>query len=149
MSDDTQHFILYYIVAPLLVLFIAWFAKTLWNRFRKTKIRVLVHEAYFRNRNDHKPYYFIKVANLSTKYKATISHVWVIDGNKNLNLINNERILPYKLEPSDEWETWVEKNKVINQSKIFKNVRVKLTNGKIVKSKHHKNVPEEGHVAGN
>lgn len=143
-----NNLLLYYIGAPLLVLFIAWISKIIWQAANKTKVKVLVHEAYFQNTNDHNPYYFIKVANLSTKHAITITHAWIKDANKNLHLINNERKLPHKLEPSDEWEVWIRKDKVVDQIKIFKNVRIKLTNNKIIKSKRNKKVPEEGYVAG-
>jgi len=110
--------------------------------------KVLVHEAFFIDSNNSKPYYFIKVQNRSSTNNVTITHIWVEDKNKQLHLLNDKRHLPRKLGPSDEWETWIEKEKIADQKNNYTNVKVKLSDETILKSKHNKTVPSRGYVAG-
>ena len=132
-----------YIIAPLLVLFLVWLVNQIWLKTQKPI--VLVHEAFFSN--TPKPYYFIKVQNHSQKYNFTITHVWIEDKEK-VHIVNNNRPLPKKLKPTDEWETWIEKSKITDKDNVYFNVRVKLSDNRILKSKLNKKVPSQGYVAG-
>lgn len=109
----------------------------------RNKVRVLVHEAYFDN--NPQLFYFIKVFNLSPKNNFTITHVWIEDSKNNLEVLSNK--LPHKLEISDVWETWYQKDRVKDQTNIFKNVRIVLSNGKTYKSKQNFNVRPKGFIA--
>ena len=109
-------------------------------------VKVLVHEAFLVGK-DQTPYYFVKVINSSPKNIFTITHVWVKDYNKEIDILNQERHLPHKLEASDIWETWFSKELIEDKDNIFKNVRVVLSNGKTYKSKKNSNVRPLGSVA--
>jgi len=111
----------------------------------RIKVRVLVHEGYFLN--NPTPYYFVKVMSLSPKTPITITHAWVVDGKEKKDFINLKRPLPYKLSQSDQWETWLPKNSIVNRKNIFRNVRILLSNNKICKSRKNKGVPSMGYVA--
>jgi hypothetical protein len=111
----------------------------------RTKIRVLVHEAIMIG--SQIPMYFVKVINISTEKDLTITHIWVKDTDKELDIINLDRPLPFKLEKSDIWETWFEKNKIKDKDKVFQSVRVELSDGKIYKSIKNVNVRPIGFVA--
>lgn len=113
--------------------------------FRR-KIKVLVHEAFMTGDSD--PYYFIKITNLSNKNIFTVTHIWVKDGLKEIDIINPNRVLPHKLEVSEQWETWIPKNYISNHKDIFKNFRVVLSDEKVYKSKENKKVRPSGHIAG-
>lgn len=121
--------------------------KVLEARDARKDVRVLVHLAYFTHDKTAKPYYFIKVANLSPNSKFTITHIWVGDGKNKVNILNIQRPLPHKLEPSDTWETWIPKELVKEQKDVFKKFQVMLTDGKVYKSKKNTNVPSAGFVA--
>lgn len=112
----------------------------------RTKVKVLVHEAYFDNGNT-KPYYFVKIVNVSYETPITITHIWIKD-EKEIDLINVERPLPYKLDKTDIWETWFPKDIIIDHANIFKNVYVILSNEKEYRSKKNKKVRPYGMIAG-
>lgn len=134
------------LVSPLIVYLIVLGSRGMISLLKKTK--VLVHQASFINSNDSKTYYFIKVQNRSLKNPVTITHVWVRGKTEQLHLLNQDRPLPRKLEPSDEWETWIDTDSIIDKRNIYKNVRVKLTNETILRSKHNKKVPSVGSISG-
>ncbi len=52
----------------------------------KTKISILVHEAFLNGQNESM--YFVKVTNLSPENIFTITHVWVKDENTDLDIMN-------------------------------------------------------------
>jgi len=113
----------------------------------RTKIKVLVHEAFFIGDPKREPYYFVKVINLSSETSFTITHVWVKDGSKEIDIINPHRPLPRKLEKSDIWETWFRKDLIEDQNNVFRNVRVVLSNGREYKSKKNLDVRPAGYIA--
>ena len=113
----------------------------------RTKVTVLVHKAFFIDGSGKKPYYFVKVINSSPNAPFTITHVWVKDNSKEIDVLNPKRPLPHKLKPTDIWETWFSKDIIQNQDDIFNNVFIVLSNGKEYKSKHNKTVRSVGFVA--
>ena len=64
--------------------------------------------------------------------------------------IKKERKLPYRLKPEESWETWVKLSDIPDDilNNINKLARVRLSNGKILKSKANRNIPNEGYVPG-
>ena len=105
-----------------------------------------MHEAFLSG-TSQESFYFVKVVNSSPKNIFTITHVWIKDRTKEVDVINQERPLPHKLKASDIWETRFSKKLIEDQNKVFKNVRVVLSNGKIYKSKKNLKVRPIGFVA--
>jgi hypothetical protein len=128
------------VVAGIIYLLANWFTDIF-----KAPIKVLVHEAFLGNSTE--PMYFVKVTNLSTKSIFTITHIYVKDKKNDLDLLNIDRPLPYKLSASKQWETWFAKSKIIDNKRIFKNVRIVLSNGKTYKSNKNSKVRPIGFVA--
>ena len=112
----------------------------------KVKIKVLVHEGFFIEKN-RELYYFVKITNLSPQNIFTITHVWVKDKSKEIEIINPARPLPHKLSSSDTWETWFSKDIIEDKNNVFKKVRVVLSNGKTYKSEKNIDVRPAGFVA--
>ena len=86
----------------------------------RTKINVLVHEAFLIGDPKREPHYFVKVVNLSPETMFTITHIW---------------------------ETWFRKDIIKDRNNVFKNVRVVLSNGRVYKSKKNLDVRPAGFVA--
>jgi hypothetical protein len=128
--------------------FVTWLIdKILQARDARIKIKVLVHEACFFGDPKNVLYYFVKIINLSSKSKFTITHIWAKDGSQEKEILNPEKPLPYKLEESDIWETWFPKDIIGDQMNIYENVRVVLSNGKEYKSKKNLDVRPAGSIA--
>lgn len=126
--------------------FLMWLVgKVLQSWDSRAKIKVLVHEAYFIGGKD--PHYFVKVINCSTEKMFTITHIWIKDRSKEIEVLNPERPLPHKLERSDIWETWFIKDIIEDQGSVFENVRVVLSDGKVYKSIKNNDVRPVGFVA--
>lgn len=102
----------------------------------RTILKVLVHEGFIIG--DTQPYYFVKIINLSREKEPVITHIWARDVDKEIDLINPQRPLPYKLGKSAVWETWFSNDLIRDTNKIFTNVNVEISDGKIYKS--HKNL---------
>lgn len=137
--------ILIYYILPLAVLLSGGLIRLIWLWLRKYRPRVLVHKACFLN--NPTSYYFIKIQNRALK-DITLTHVWVRDNGEEIHIIDKTRPLPTKLSPTDEWETWIEEDKISDKKNVYSNVRVKLSDDRILKSKFNKNVPSHGFVAG-
>lgn len=113
----------------------------------RTRVSVLVHEAYIERDLEGTPKFFIKVTNLSKSRDITVTHVWVGDEGGGVDILNVMRPLPKTLRPTEQWETWVEKKSVGGIGNIFSKIMVKLSNGKIIPSSQNKNVRPRGYVA--
>ncbi len=111
----------------------------------RAKVKVLVHEAYFLDIQNKEPHYFVKISNCSSETTFTITHIWVKDDKKEIEIMSRQ--LPRKLEKSDIWETWFPKNNINDQHNIFNNVRVVLSNGKVYKSRKNTKVRPVGFIA--
>lgn len=113
----------------------------------KQTVRVLCHRAFLLPNGPE--CYFINVTNLSPQRKAEITHVWVACG-EDIHVLNSSRPLPRRIEPEESWETWVEVARVPTEFRelAFDLVRVRISNGRVIKSKENKNVPSAGFVPG-
>jgi hypothetical protein len=124
-----------------------WLAdKILQARDARTKVDVLVHEAYLTG--DNRPQYFVKVVNLSPMTEFTITHIFAKDGSHEIDILNPQRPLPYTLNKTKMWETWFPKSLINDHNKIFENIYIVLTNGKEYKSRKNKTVRPKGFIAG-
>jgi hypothetical protein len=113
----------------------------------KQSLRVRCHRAFLLPSGPE--CYFINVANLSLQREAEITHVW-IEGPDQVPVLNPSRSLPRRLRPEETWETWIAVDslpKAIQQDS-FELARVRLSNGRIVKSGKNTDVPSAGYVPG-
>lgn len=110
-------------------------------------VRVLCHRADLLPQGED--CYFINVTNLSLQRNAEVTHVW-IQCEKDIPVLNAFRTLPRRLRPEESWETWIEANKLPPSIRddAFKLARVRLSNGRIIKSTENTNVPIAGYVPG-
>jgi len=113
----------------------------------KQSVRVLCHRAFFLPNGPE--CYFINVTNLSLQRDAEVTHVWIESGNE-IPVLNLSRPLPRRLRPEESWETWIEVERlpIPVREDAFKLARVRLSNGRIIKSKKNENVPIAGYVPG-
>jgi hypothetical protein len=93
------------------------------------------------------PYYFMKVTNLSQNREIWIEHVW-LEGDPRVNVVMPERPLPARLRPDETWEGWRSTAELSHIANVERAGRVRLSNGKTVKSRPNKGVPPFGYVAG-
>ena len=115
-----------------------------WQQGRR-KVRVLVHPAVFRG--DLTPCYFVNVTNLSRDREVEVTHVW-FDVDSPVHVLRPERPLPVRLRGDESWETWIEFAKLVHASNPETLARVRLSSGKIIKSRLNPDVPTEGFVPG-
>ncbi len=111
---------------------------------------VLVHDAVLLGPNEH--CYFIKIINRSDKKDFTITHVWIEDQGKNVSIINEKAPLPKKISPSDIYETWIKTSEIAKEKEmVYKKVRVRLSYGRILKSKFNEgaSLPGKGMISNN
>ena len=111
-------------------------------------VRVRTHLAFFAS--SRQQCYFINVVNRSLKRDVEITHVW-IQGDEQIRIQNPDRNLPRRLKPEESWETWIPVDHLPKhlRNNAFELARVRLSNGKVLKSRKNKNVPESGTIAGN
>jgi hypothetical protein len=125
-----------------------WFANQArgWHQWRR-HVRVLVHRAFFLPGPPPPWYYFVKVTNLSPRREIEITHIW-FDTNPRVDILNPVRPLSARLRLDETFETWVPVTEVPDVAHVERLVRVRLSSGKIVKSRLNKDVPPVGYVAG-
>lgn len=114
------------------------------------RLRVTVHRAYFSKTDPRVWAYFINVTNISRNRDVEITHVWFAT-EPELHATPPERPLPKRLKPDEVWETWIEEFRVPERfrgSAAFELGRVRLSTGRVIRSKENKNVPKFGHVPG-
>lgn len=131
------------ILSSLVVTGLIYLLIKLFTNILNERISVLVHEASFIGSND--PMYFVKVTNLSPNEIFTITHVYINDSEKEIDLL--DKPLPHKINPSEQWETSFPKSKIKDNKNIFRNIRVDLSNGKIYKSTKNLKIREVGYIA--
>lgn len=132
------------IVSVMVQMVLDWLFKIIGLR---QSVRVLCHRAHFLPSGPE--CYFINVTNLSPQRDAELTHVWMACG-EDIHVLNPSRPLPHRLRPEESWETWVEVNKLPMPVRVtaFNLARVRLSNGRIIKSKKNENVPSAGFVPG-
>ena len=113
------------------------------------RVHAIMHKAYFVDTEPRIWAYFFKIANLS-KGDIEVTHVGMDCGEDYIEAHPDERPLPKRLKPDEEWETWIEFDKLPNwiHDNPFPHGRVRLTTGRIIKTKRAKNIPPKGEVAG-
>lgn len=92
-------------------------------------------------------FWFVKVTNLSASRDVGITHVWV-EGDPMITPQIPERPLPTRLRPDEEWEGWVPLETVAHVYDPARAFRVRLPNGKVLRSRPNATVPPVGDVAG-
>jgi len=107
-------------------------------------VRVLVHRAYFTGSSV--PHYFVKVTNLSPQREIEVTHIW-FDTTPPVHLLNPERPLPARLRLDETYETWIP-TAAVPAPEPESLARVKLSSGKVIKSRLNAHVPPFGGVAG-
>ncbi len=110
-------------------------------------VRVRVHEAYFVRLGPESPWhYFINVVNLSPRREIEITHIW-FDTDPQVPVLKG-LYPPPRLRPNATFETDVPVAAVPDVPKNVKRLgRVRLSSGKIVKSKPGK-PPSVGYTGG-
>ena len=112
----------------------------------RRRVKVLVHRAYFRGGNI--PHLFVKVTNLSATRETEITHVW-FEVDPRVDVVLPDRPLPARLRPDETWEGWAEiTGPLAGINDAERLARVRLPNGKVVKSRPNKDVPPVGYVGG-
>ncbi len=113
----------------------------------RQKVRVLCHRAVLLANGSE--CYFINVTNLSLQRDAEITHVWMECGDE-IPVLHPSRPLPRRLTPEESWEIWIELQRLPAsfRDNAFEHARVRLSNGRIIKSKKNENVPRAGYVPG-
>jgi hypothetical protein len=92
-------------------------------------------------------YYHVKVVNLSPKRDIWITHVW-FEANPRADILIPQRPLPARLRLEEEWEGWVNAAHLASATRVQWLGRVRLSNGKIVRSRPCKDIPPRGFVGG-
>lgn len=121
---------------------------TLWKIIdNRRNIRFTVHRAFFINSRIE--CYFLNVTNLSSKKEIEITHLWFED-RPQIPVINYDRPLPKRLKPDEPWESWIRITSIPDWIKEnpYNKARLRISTGRVIKSKENKNVPETGSVPG-
>lgn len=110
-------------------------------------VKVQCHRAYILPNGPE--CYFINVRNASPQRDAEVTHVW-ITGESDIHVINQARPLPRRLKPEESWETRVEVGLLPAEIRedAYCLARVRLSNGKVLKSNRNKDVPSAGFIPG-
>jgi hypothetical protein len=113
----------------------------------RRKVSVLAHRAAPLGTSSE--CYYMKVVNLSKDRDIEITHIWY-ETNPPLHNLNSDRPLPARLRPDETFETWVPVAALPEPD--APNVEqlgcVRLSSGKVAKSRLNKHVPPIGYVGG-
>jgi len=90
------------------------------------------------------PVVCIKVTNLSPQREVQIEHVWY-QGTPQVALLAG---LPARLRLDETWEECIPTDRVAHIPEVEHAGRVRLSNGKIIRSRPNRNLPPVGRVAG-
>jgi hypothetical protein len=113
---------------------------------RRRHVRVLVHRAFFQVPGSPQCF-FIKVTNLSSSREIEVTHIWFATEPR-ADVLNSERRLPARLRLDETFETWIPVSAVPAARSVESKARVRLSNGKVIRSKLDKRIPPIGDVAG-
>ena len=105
----------------------------------RRKVSVLAHRAYLSMGPEC---YFMKVLNLSQDRDIEIADIWYETNSRTYNL-NSDRPLTARLRPDETFETWVPVADLPepDASNVEQLGRVRLSSGKVIKSRLNKHVP--------
>jgi hypothetical protein len=108
----------------------------------RRRVSVLVHRAY--PMGSAEQHYYMKVTNLSRDRDIVVTHTW-FDTNPRLDILDLDHP---RLRPDETVETCVPVAALRGASNAERLGRVRLSNGKTVKSRLNTNVPPVGYMAG-
>jgi hypothetical protein len=113
----------------------------------RRKVSVLAHRAVYLPTSTE--CYFMKVVNLSRDRDIEITHIWY-ETTPPLHNLNSDRPLKARLRPDETFETWVPVAALPEPyaPNVEQLGRVRLSSGKVIKSRLNKNVPPIGYVGG-
>jgi hypothetical protein len=121
------------------------------SRVVTRRVRVRVHKARFVGHSRYGPEcYFVNITNISLNREIEVTHVWC-DCPGMVPIVRNERPLPKRLKADETWETWIgvdELPEALSGVDAFRLVRVRISTGRVFKSKQNKRVPNFGSVPG-
>ncbi len=119
-----------------------------WKGFDlQRKVRFTVHRAvFFKNGNEC---FFLNVTNLSPSKEIEITHLW-FEGERQFAVTQKDRPLPKRLKPDETWETWIKTSEIPLEIRNapFEKARLRISTGKVLKSKENISVPSSGSVSG-
>ena len=126
----------------------AWAADRItgWVQGRR-KVRFTMHIATFEGSSV--ACYFLTVTNLSGSRDIEVTHVWMAqDGD--VQVRRADRPLPKRLMPDESWATWIPANVLPPDigERVFTLGRVRLSSGKVIKSRRDTRVRSRGDVPG-
>jgi len=112
---------------------------------RWSRVHVTAHRAYFVN--DPTQQLFITVTNLSPSREVEVVGVWIA-GSPALEVLSQP--LPKRLKTDERWETWIPISAISALDLPYAELRarVRLSNGKEIRSRQNKKVAPIGHVPG-
>jgi hypothetical protein len=112
----------------------------------RRKLRVLVHKGYFLSGGPSEAeHYFIKVTNAPPKRAVEVTHIW-FETKPPVHVLNPHRPLSARLRLDETFETWILVAEVPDEEGVEYLGRVRLSSGKVVKSRLHKDVPPVGYA---
>lgn len=135
-------------------------------------MKVLAHRAYFQDPNGWSNFYalpasavspdlydwydrkeqsegneqlFIKITNESER-EVEVTHVW-LETNPPHHVVEEIHRLPKRLQPDETYEVWVAVDAISRQVELEELGRVRISTGKVFRSRLNDTVPKEGFVA--
>jgi hypothetical protein len=121
------------------------------SRVVTRRVRVRVHRARFVGGSGYGPEcYFVNITNISLNREVEVTHVWV-ECPGAVHIVRNERPLPKRLRADETWETWIGVDQIpaaLSDFEVFKLARVRISTGKVFRSRRNKRVPSLGYVPG-
>jgi hypothetical protein len=114
---------------------------------RRRRVRFTAHLAAFDGSG--RPAYFLNAVNLSESREIEITHVW-FDSDPPVAAARADRPLPRRLRPDEAWETWVYADELppAAHSGALHLARLRLSTGRVIKSRPNESVPPKGSVPG-
>jgi hypothetical protein len=112
---------------------------------RWCRVRVTAHRGYFLNNPEQQ--LFITVTNLSPTREVEVVRVW-ITGSPTVEALS--QLLPKRLKIEERWETWVPISAIgaLDLPHAELRARVRLSNGKEIRSRQNTDVAPIGYVPG-
>lgn len=114
---------------------------------RRRRVRVLVHRAFLLSEQPPPECFFVNVTNLGQR-DVEVTHLW-FDTKPPVYVLHAQRPLPVRLKPDQPWEAWVPLSDIpAGPERAMTLARVRLSNGKVIKSRPNRGVPDAGFVPG-
>jgi hypothetical protein len=117
------------------------------KREKRTDVRVRVHAAWL-NDPARSLCYFVNVYNASPEREVTVTHVW-FETTPPVHFVNPGRPLPIRIAPRDQWETWLEVDRVpATPPDVYELARARLADDRTITSIERRDLPSAGAVPG-